>query len=204
MKRSILALGGVLFAAISANAIIITPTAPVLSNGCYEISNEAELFGFAAIVNGTDGFSKNKTACGKLVKNIVVNSEVLDHYDEEEYSAEFAVWNPLDTFAGTFDGNGHTISGLFQNVTQETDPQDLGFIRVLVANPETPTVIKNLGIVDSYFELKSRTGVRAAVFAVDVIDSDSEDGKISYAKILNCYNQSKIYFNSTGNDFQRL
>ena len=200
MKHSILALGGILFATISANAIIITPTAPVLSDGCYEISNEAELYGFAAIVNGTDGFLRNKAACGKLTKNIVVNSDVLNSYDDDELSAEFASWNPLDTFAGTFDGNGHTISGLFQNVTQDADAQDVGFIRVLVANPETPTVIKNLGIVDSYFEMKSRTGVGAAVFAVDVIDSDLEDGKDSYAKILNCYNQSQVYAKGYGKD----
>ena len=200
MKHSILALGGILFATISANAIIITPTAPVLSDGCYEISNEAELYGFAAIVNGTDGFLRNKAACGKLTKNIVVNSDVLNSYDDDELSAEFASWNPLDTFAGTFDGNGHTISGLFQNVTQDADAQDVGFIRVLVANPETPTVIKNLGIVDSYFEMKSHTGVGAAVFAVDVIDSDLEDGKDSYAKILNCYNQSQVYAKGYGKD----
>ena len=207
MKHSILALGGILFATISANAIIITPTAPVLSDGCYEISNEAELYGFAAIVNGTDGFLRNKAACGKLTKNIVVNSDVLNSYDDDELSAEFASWNPLDTFAGTFDGNGHTISGLFQNVTQDADAQDVGFIRVLVANPETPTVIKNLGIVDSYFEMKSHTGVGAAVFAVDVIDSDLEDGKDSYAKILNCYNQSQVYakgYGKNANIVQRI
>lgn len=182
----------IFFAVITANAATITPKAPVLSGGCYEISDAAELYGFVSIVNGTDGFSKNKSACGKLKKDIVVN----DDLDADN----LIPWNPLDTFAGSFDGNGHTISGLFQNVTEETDAQNLGFIRVLVAKPETPTVIKNLGIVDSYFEMMGNTGVRAAIFVVDVIDSDLEDGKDSYAKILNCYNQSQIYVKGYGRD----
>ena len=76
MRRTVLAFATVLFATFSVNASSITPRAPKTSGGCYEITNAAELYGFAAIVNGTDGFAKNKAACGKLTEDIVVNSDV--------------------------------------------------------------------------------------------------------------------------------
>lgn len=148
-------------------------------------------------MNGTDGNVKNKSACGKLTKDIVVN-DIEDVYDIDFDDVEAVVqWNPLDTFAGTFDGNGHTISGLVRNVAQETDPQDVGFIRVLVANPETPTVVKNLGLVKSMFYAKN-SDVAMGIFAVRVVDSDLEDGADSYARIVNCFNQSVAYFKNDG------
>ena len=197
MKRVLTAAVGVLFAVLSASAATISPKTPTLSEGCYEISNARELYGFAAIVNGTDGYAKNKSACGKLTKDIVVN-DIEDVYDIDINDVDAVVqWNPLDSFAGTFDGNGHTISGLIRNVAQETDPQDVGFIRVLVANPETPTVIRNLGLVKSMFYAKN-SDVAMGIFAVRVVDSDLEDGADSYAQIVNCFNQSVAYFEKNG------
>ena len=197
MKHVLSATVGVLFAALSASAATIFPKTPTLSGGCYEISDARELYGFAAIVNGTDGNVKNKSACGKLTKDIVVN-DIEDVYDIDFDDVEAVVqWNPLDSFAGTFDGNGHTISGLVRNVAQETDPQDVGFIRVLVANPETPTVIRNLGLVKSMFYAKN-SDVAMGIFAVRVVDSDLEDGADSYAQIVNCFNQSVAYFEKNG------
>jgi uncharacterized repeat protein (TIGR02543 family) len=199
MKRSALAFAAVLFAAFSANASnSITPEAPEKLNGCYQISNAEELYGFAAIVNGTHNFTKDKSACGKLTEDIVVNNRVLKNLWDED--PDFAPWNPLDTFAGTFDGNGHTISGLYLDLSKVTDAPNIGFIRVLVANPdpENPTVIKNLGIVDSYFSVKAHTGSLASIFVVEVIDSDSDDDKDSYAQIINCYNQSVADYDGYG------
>ena len=66
MKHVLSVTVGVLFAALSASAATIFPKTPTLSGGCYEISDARELYGFAAIVNGTDGNVKNKSACGKL------------------------------------------------------------------------------------------------------------------------------------------
>ena len=196
MKRSALAFAAVLFAAFSANASnSITPEAPEKLNGCYQISNAEELYGFAAIVNGTHGFTKDKSACGKLTEDIVVNGD----FDNIESEDEVVTWNPIDSFAGTFDGNGHTISGLYQNVSRVDDAPDVGFIRVLVANPENPTTIKNLGIVDSWFFAgRFNRGPRLGIFAVDVVDSDPEDDMVSYAKITNCFNQSVAYYMDDG------
>ena len=187
-----------LLAGTAATAATITPQQPTLSDGCYQISSAEELYGFAAIVNGTDGFAKNKSACGKLLKDIVVNTDVLYASGslKDENAASFVPWNPIDSFAGTFDGNafdgnGHTIAGLYRDVSDEDDAKDVGFIRTLVGNPDGETVIKNLGIIDSYFAVKSLyVDEVVGIFAAKVVDSDASDDKDSHVKILNCFNMS--------------
>ena len=53
----------------------VNPIAPVVKNGCYTISTADELYGFAAIVNGTlkDGRAAESSACGKLANDILAN-----------------------------------------------------------------------------------------------------------------------------------
>ena len=68
-SRFLFSISAAFLAGTAATAATITPTMPPLSDGCYQISTATELYGFAAIVNGTDGFTKNKSACGKLNKN---------------------------------------------------------------------------------------------------------------------------------------
>ena len=198
-SRFLFSISAAFLAGTAATAATITPTMPTLSDGCYQISTAAELYGFAAIVNGTDGFTKNKSACGKLNKNIVVNRSVLDSDGElnDANVANFIPWNPLDSFSGTFDGNGLLISGLYRDVSNEADAQDVGFIRNLVGTPDGETVIKNLGIVDSYFAVRSLyADETVGIFAVRVVDSDATDGKDSHVKILNCFNQSSGNYGS--------
>lgn len=59
-----------------------------------KISTAAELAGFAVLVNSGADFSGYTVS---LAKNIDLSA----HY-----------WVPIGTFSGTFDGNGHTITGL--------------------------------------------------------------------------------------------
>lgn len=58
-----------------------TPIAPQKVDGCYQISNANELYGFAAIVNGTlsEGRAAESSACGKLTNDIVAN-DTTDYY----------------------------------------------------------------------------------------------------------------------------
>ncbi|MDY6264771.1 MAG: InlB B-repeat-containing protein [Fibrobacter sp.] len=125
------------------------------ADGCYAISDAAELYGFAAIVNGTDGFSKNNAACGKLAKDIVVNENVLnaDGSLNESLAAGFMQWNPLDSFAGTFDGNMRTISGLYFEEDRASIgyKKGIGFVGTTYGSGDEPVYIKNVGIVGSYF-----------------------------------------------------
>ena len=79
---------------------------PKPKGNCYEIATMEDLFGFAAIVNGAPGVKKDSLACGKLVADI--------NYEKKSDDGRLW-WIPIQDFAGSFDGNGHTISGLQWN-----------------------------------------------------------------------------------------
>lgn len=68
----------------------------------YQIENGTQLLLFQSIVNGTNGQTQNPAACAELTDNIDMSS-----------IANFA---PIGTknayYTGTFNGNGHSISGL--------------------------------------------------------------------------------------------
>ena len=118
----------------------ITPTTPSQDgDGNYLIGNAAELYGFADLVN-----NGNKTANAKLTANIVVNENVLDANGEAN-TGDFVQWTPIGNvfYSGTFDGQGHTISGLYVS----GNSYSVGLIGTVSGS----ATIKNLGIVDSYF-----------------------------------------------------
>ena len=120
----------------------ITPTTPSQDgDGNYLIGNAAELYGFAGLVN-----NGNATANAKLTADIVVNENVLDANGEAN-TGEFVQWTPIGNvvkgYSGTFDGQGHTISGLYVS----GDSWRVGLIGTVSGS----AVVKNLGIVDSYF-----------------------------------------------------
>ena len=122
----------------------ITPTTPSQDgDGYYLIGSAAELYGFAGLVN-----NGNATANAKLTADIIVNENVLDAYGDAN-TGDFVQWISIGnddqntTYSGTFDGQGHTISGLY--VSGESH-------RVgLIGKVNGSATIKNLGIVDSYF-----------------------------------------------------
>ena len=140
------------FAVLCHAATTITPVQPTLKNGCYQISNAAELYGFAAIVNGADDFPYDATACGKLTKDIVVNQNVLnsDGTLNVADTANFAKWTPIGPFYGTFDGQKHTVSGLYYSSETITGA---GLFKSIASaeNQNKNTVVKNVGVVGSFF-----------------------------------------------------
>ena len=118
----------------------ITPTTPSQDgDGNYLIGNAAELYGFAELVN-----NGNATANAKLTADIVVNENVLDANGEAN-TGDFVQWTPIGNvfYSGTFDGQGHTISGLYVS----GNSYSVG----LIGKVSGSATIKNLGIVDSYF-----------------------------------------------------
>lgn len=167
---------------------IKTPTKE--SDGCYAISDAAELYGFAAIVNGTNGKAKEKAACGKLTKDIVVNENVLNSDGSLNMAdtAGFMQWNPLDSFAGIFDGNMHTISGLYakEDISTYSYDRGIGFIGTAYGTGDDPIVIKNVGIIGSYFN--------SLVSDVGGIIGKVLDNKPDYliTHIQNSYNASTV------------
>ena len=125
-------------------ATTITPSSPTQdADGYYLIGNAAELYGFAELVN-----NGNTSANAKLTADIVVNENVLDANGEAN-TGDFVQWTPIGnndnskTYSGTFDGQGHTISGLYVSGS--------GWYVGFIGEVSGSAVVRNLGIVDSYF-----------------------------------------------------
>ena len=145
----------------------ITPVAPKLVDGCYQIGTAAELYGFAAITNGTDGMTRNTAACGKLTADIVVNQNVLVNDTLNGDGSNFVPWTPIEEFSGTFDGQFHTISGLYYSYKIDDQEEHNWAAFILSARParEGDTVfIRNLGIEDSYiFNYRYAAGILGSI-----------------------------------------
>ena len=123
----------------------------------YQISNRAELYWFAGLVNGTlpDGGGKNLSANAILTANIIVNTGVLDANKNLVSKSDLTEWKPIGThlspYTGTFDGQGYTISGLyFNNPTSSY----VGLFGSIGANGK----ISNVGVLDSYFQFSELGG----------------------------------------------
>ena len=176
ISRYLLSVSAALLIGGVATAATITPVTPTKSNGCYQISTAAELYGFAEIVNGHDSTAANPSVCGELTKDVVVNKDVLNGWDwlNSDSAETFAVWKPMVDFAGKFNGNGHTISGLYS-------PDNAGLFESIVSPKNSVVVIRDLGIIDSYFSSTTDLGV--------LVNSVSGKGEI---QITNFYSQSTI------------
>lgn len=75
----------------------------------YQISTAAQLKRFRNIVNGTGGQTPNRGACAVLTADIDLSNEKwtpIGKYTDD---------NDKTPYTGTFDGQGHTIKGLYVN-----------------------------------------------------------------------------------------
>ena len=119
----------------------------------YEISNAGQLYWFAGLVNGTLSSVTQKTSANAvLTADIVVNKNVLKS-DGTVNEGTFKEWTPIATsaspYTGIFDGQNHTISGLYFN---QEDSYDVGLFG------RNNGKIANAGILDSYFYGTSKVG----------------------------------------------
>ena len=117
---------------------------PELSEEVYQISNLAELYWFAGLVNGSlDGIEQNTAANAVLTADIIINENVLDaNGNLTESTDDLLVWVPMISFRGYFNGQGHTVNGIYIN----SDNYDQGLISY---NEGT---IKNVGVTNSYIK----------------------------------------------------
>ena len=72
------------------------------------ISSAQELKNFAERVNNGE-----TTLCAKLTADIVLNDGTFDADGHWSESGTPNQWTPINGYAGTFDGNGHTVKGLY-------------------------------------------------------------------------------------------
>ena len=113
-----------------------------------------------------------KTACGKLTANIVMNESVLDENGDlrSDYrSAQLKTWIPIKNYRGCFDGDNHTIKGMFC-----MDASEGKSLFENITNGE----IKNLTISDGY--------VKTSNLACGICQ------KATNSHIINCHNSCVI------------
>ena len=183
----------------------------------YLISNAEELYWFAGLVNGDasvciNGISQNRNAWAVLERDITVNSGVLkaDGTLADDVSS-FAQWTPIGNsnypYTGNFDGQGHTISGLyFNNNNMGSSYVGLfGYIDKFY-DADASCTIQNVGIVDSYFNGYSCVGsvcgcshlgtISNCYNTGTVIATDYHSGGIcglsNYSSIEKCYNTGSV------------
>lgn len=113
----------------------------------YHISTAAQLAKLAELVNAGDNFA-DKTVI--LQNDIVLNVGVLDEGGNLQNSgAGLNLWKPIgknneNSFKGTFNGNGKTVSGVY--IDDNNQSVRLGLFGYLGSGGE----IKNVGVEDSY------------------------------------------------------
>ena len=166
----------------------IRPTPPSEGDGStenpYQISSADELYWFAALVNGDRSVSgietPNPKSCAKLMNDITVNEGVLDASGNLNSGKPFIEWTPIGihlNYSGTFDGQGHTVSGLY------LDNTGTAYVGLFGINCGT---IQNVGVVDSYFNGEDYVG--------GVCGMNWHDGTegIMSVTISNCYNTGAV------------
>ena len=167
---------------------------------CYEIGNAGQLYWFAALVNGTNGLTQNLSANAVLSADITVNTGDVANCGGTK-QAGWKDWTPIGyylyNYAGTFDGQNHTVRGLYFN---DSDVNNVGLFGYIGTNSK----ISNVGVVDSYFCGKDRVGgvcgskygtVENCYSASTVSGKESVGGVCGdnyNGNLLNCYNTGAV------------
>ncbi|MCQ2976144.1 MAG: T9SS type A sorting domain-containing protein [Bacteroidales bacterium] len=174
-----------------------------------KIYNTGNLYWFANYVN-KGGDCANADAV--LVNNIEDNSNVINEKGElnSENRSSFKTWAVIGNrnsmgqtvyYKGTFDGQGHTISGLYINS---------GNYCGLFGNNQG--TIQNVGVINSYFYITyssggictNNNGTIQNCFNTSTVKAENEAGGICYnntsdGKIINCYNSGLVKLSSESN-----
>lgn len=133
----------------------------------YEIGTATQLKTFRDMANGQRNIN------GILTSDIVLNMGDLSGYDGTS-SNTWEQWKPITVqYQGVFDGNGHTISGVYI----KSDASYQGLFADLGVNGE----IRNLGVVNSYIKGKYYVGGISG---------------LNRGKIINCFSSATVTGNS--------
>ena len=186
----------------SAEAVTITPSQPTGDGSVgspYQIGTAAELYWFAAQVN-----SGSTTINAVLTANITVNTGVLKADGSFTALDGFTSWTPIgnssNQYTGTFNGNDHTVSGLF---FYNTSTDYVGLFGYIGSGGR----VSNVGVVESCLYgadyvggISGRNyGAIESCYNASFISSDNSQPYIggvcgkNYGTIKNCYNRGKAF-----------
>ena len=194
------------------------------SDEAYEIGNAGQLYWFAGLVNGTltDGTAQDLKANAVLTADIIVNKDLLASINTEEdgkvtNGSSFKAWRPMGMadekgnltgwYTGIFDGNGHSISGLYVNRDEVADDVHTWFKSCIGLFGYYSGVTRNLSVLDSYMRGKdciggicgyNDGGTIQNCYSAATVCGDSYIGGICGRSegdsiIENCYNTGYVY-----------
>ncbi len=151
----------------------------ILSGKTYSISTSEEFLIFEEI----DSLPENTTVI--LTNDIIIYDGIftIDENQKPLYNGSFVLPEPIDTVDfcwGTFDGQGHTISGLYVN--QKYDDDYVGLFRELSRG-----TVKNINIKNSLF-----MGDRSAGSICGVAYDGSFSSGSHLSKIVNCFSSAIV------------
>lgn len=165
----------------------------------YDISTADELYAFAVAVN-----TGNRSIYGELLLDIVVNQDVLTSNGSLNGTPS-RTWTPIGNgthpFNGCFEGNNHTISGLYCNNPDSTYVGLFGKVggRASIYH----SGIRNVGVIDSYFQgggyyyhknggVLFVEGYTGGIVAYLAGTKNFSGGTSNTTTIQNCYNASTV------------
>ena len=194
------------------------------SDEAYEIGNAGQLYWFAGLVNGTltDGTAQNLKANVVLTADITVNEDLLTSINTDDdgnvtNGSSFKAWRPMGMadekgnltgwYTGIFDGNGHSISGLYVNRDEAADDVHTWFKSCIGLFGYYSGVTRNLSVLDSYMRGKdciggicgyNDGGTIQNCYSAATVCGDSYIGGICGRSegdsiIENCYNTGYVY-----------
>ena len=170
----------------------------------YQIATAEELWDFAELVNGTDGNSADPGAHAKLMNDINLSEICGENVDGQSVS-----WTPIGNeahrYTGTFDGDGHTISGLY---IDSSDNDYKGLFGYLSTDGNNTGTVKDLSVSGSVKGDWYVGGVvgRNGGNVINCTFSGSVSGNIYVGGVVgqnggtveNCYNTGSVSGNSVG------
>lgn len=135
----------------------------------YEISTAEELYRMASMINTYElGADKSYYV---LTSDIVIND--VSNYENWEKEAPQYGWDPINSFQGNFNGNGHSITGLYCFVSGEDSTVGAG----LFDNISGGTV-ENLNL-DKAMVTRLKTAQYAGILASSVYDGEIYNCQVS-------------------------
>ena len=160
----------------------------------FEISTAEQLAGLAELVNNGNDFSYQTV---RLTADIVLNDT--SNWGNWESSAPNNTWTPIGAnwnvfFSGTFDGQGHTVSGIYINTGNGGNQGLFGI------NSGT---IKNVEVKESYIRgsesvggvCSLNNGTISDCYNSGTVSGNSNVGGVcgeNYGTISNCYNTGTV------------
>ncbi len=133
----------------------------------YQIANGAQLAYLAQVINSSATYAS---------KSYILTADIyLNDTSNASWASSPQAWTPIGNsfyaLSGTFDGDGHTVSGVYINNTSATAQGLLGYL-------DAGAVIRNVGVMDS--------SITASKYVGGVV------GYVNNSTVTNCYHTGTL------------